>query len=269
MKLAISNIAWPLAAEADAAAVMLDHGFTGVEIAPTKKWPHPPAAKPREIAQYRREWNARGIDIVAAQSLLYGRPDLTLFDTADKRRETLAYLERICALAADLGARVLVFGSPKNRLLGPRPLADGLAIARDFFRQLGDIAQAAGVRIGLEANPTQYGADFLTRADEARRFVAELDHPAIRLHLCSGCMALAGDDGPTCIRQGAPLLAHFHISAPFLNHLADANIDHAALAAALHEVDFAGWASIEMKTLEPFSLANIASALAFAREHYQ
>ncbi len=184
MKLAISNIAWPLENESEAAELMLKYGFGGVEIAPTKMWPSPQDATNEQIDAYRKEWNDRGLEVVATQALLYGRPDLTIFDDNETRTNTLNYLAMIIRLSARLGAKALVFGSPKNRLRKDMALPDALSIAQKFFSSLGDIAVEHGVRIVIEANPTQYGADFLTKAEESTRFVADLNHPGIGLHLC-------------------------------------------------------------------------------------
>jgi D-psicose/D-tagatose/L-ribulose 3-epimerase len=257
MRIAISNIAWPIEREEEIADLLGQYGIAGVEVAPTKMWPRLAEATPRQIQSYRETWNKRGIEIPALQSLLFGRPDLTLFES----------LQKVIAIAAGFGAKILVFGSPKNRLVGAleKPLA--AAVARDFFMRLGDLALAAGVRIGIEANPTSYGADFLTSAAESIRLIEELNHPGVCLHLCSG-MALAGDNPEEWIRAGAPRLGHFHLSAPFLNHIDHPAIDHPAIAAALRTVAYRGWVSIEMKTEDPFSVPRIETALALARLHY-
>jgi len=49
LRLAFSNIAWDPPADAAVAAVLSDAGFTGVEIAPTTRWPDPTKATPDEI----------------------------------------------------------------------------------------------------------------------------------------------------------------------------------------------------------------------------
>jgi D-psicose/D-tagatose/L-ribulose 3-epimerase len=54
--------------------------------------------------------------VFAAQALLFGRRDLTLFDDADTRQRTLDYLCIMVRVCARLGARALVFGSPKNAI---------------------------------------------------------------------------------------------------------------------------------------------------------
>ena len=85
MKLAISNIGWHPHEEIAVAGIMRDMNVKGVEIAPTKVWDSPLAASDAEVKDYRQFWESRRIQIVAMQSLLFGRSDLTIFDSAQKR----------------------------------------------------------------------------------------------------------------------------------------------------------------------------------------
>ena len=95
-------------------------GIEGVEIAPTRVWSNPLASTSAHVSEQRRFWENRGLPIVALQSLLFGHPELTLFGTEEARAKLLTYLSGMVSLARDLGAEVLVFGSPKNRNLGAR-----------------------------------------------------------------------------------------------------------------------------------------------------
>ena len=56
-----------------------------------------------------------------------------------------------------------------------------------------DVAEAAGTTVVMEANPPEYGADFITRAGDAIELVHLVSHPGFRLHLDTGCMTLAND----------------------------------------------------------------------------
>jgi D-psicose/D-tagatose/L-ribulose 3-epimerase len=144
MKIAVSNIAWPADLDDTVAVRLAEQGIRGIEIAPTKVWPVPSEVPDAEVDAYRRFWESRGISIVAAQALLFGRPDLVLFKDAYTREQTLAYLQAIIRRCGRLGARALVFGSPKNRQIGSENPAAGWQQAVDFFGRLGEIAASEG-----------------------------------------------------------------------------------------------------------------------------
>lgn len=268
MKLAISNIAWPAERDAEVADLLAELQVTAIEVAPTKIHSDPTAATDRELDAYRAFWNERGIAIVAAQALLFGKPELTLFDDAAVRDKTLAYLKEIVRVCGRLGCRALVFGSPKNRRVGSLAPATAWNAAVEFFGRLGEAAFACDTTIVMEANPTEYGADFITRADEAAALVAAVDHPGFRLHLDSACMTMAGDEPERMIPQFAPLPAHYHISEPQLAPIGSGGVEHARFAAALRAIGYAGWASIEMRQVEPFQLGDLRRAIEQARREY-
>jgi D-psicose/D-tagatose/L-ribulose 3-epimerase len=165
IRLSISNIAWDPAEDDAVAAVLRAEGVSAVEIAPTKWRDKPLEATAAEIEHYRRSWADRGLRISSLQALLFGRPDLELFGSS--RLQLAEYLYRVIELGAGLGARALVFGSPRNRLRGSLALEAAMASATDFFRDVGDFAAQHGVVIAIEANPPDYGGDFVTRTNEA------------------------------------------------------------------------------------------------------
>lgn len=269
MKLAVSNIAWPVEQDVTVADELAALGVSGIEIAPTKVWPAPLEATDAEIDAYRRFWEARGIAIVAAQALLFGRPELTLFDGAEVRERTLDYLRGVVRVCARVGAKALVFGSPKNRRAGARDRTAVQQEAIDFFGRLGAAALAEGTAVVMEANPPEYGADFVTCAGEALELVRAVGHPGFRLHLDAACMTMAGDDPGAIVPDATPYLAHFHASEPQLAPLGTGSVAHGAFAAALAAARYDGWMSIEMRQVDPFDVAHIRDAVAVARAHYR
>jgi sugar phosphate isomerase/epimerase len=269
MRLAISNIAWPAGADEAALAVLREQGATGVELALTKIWPQPLEASALEVDRYRAWWESRGLRIVALQALLFGRPELAIFESAAARQPTLDYLRRIIALAGRLGARILVFGSPANRLRRSLSHADALEIAVPFFRQLAEAAGGHGAVFCIEPNPEAYGCDWVTDVAQGIEVVDAVNHAGFGLHLDAAAMTLAGDCAEALSAAG-PRCRHFHVSAPFLHEVPGGDVPHAALARTLAQVQFRGWVSIEMSEnkLQPSWQQAVRHALAFVRGTY-
>lgn len=269
LKLAVSNLAWSGASAEVAAEVLVAEGVSGIEVAPGKLFAEPLSVSADQIAACRRWWESRGLPIVAAQSLLYGQPGLTLFDSPASRRATLAYLTRMIGLCANLGAQVLVFGSPRNRSIGQRSPAEVQDLAVAFFSELAEVARREGTRIGLEAIPPENGADYILNTHEALALVRAVNHPHFRLHLDTASLALAGEDIATAIRDAGPELCHVHISEPQLSCPgATGRVDHATIASELHRHRYGLWISIEMREVQPFCPTDLAKAVRFVREMY-
>jgi D-psicose/D-tagatose/L-ribulose 3-epimerase len=247
LRLAVSNIAWPAREDDAVAEVLRDTGAAGIEVAPTMIWPEPAAVAADEVAACRARWSGRGLPIVAMQSLLFGRDHLRIFAADDTREATLSYLTSMIRLAAGLGARALVFGSPRNRALGALDAATAHQIGVRFFRALGATAAAHGVYFCIEPNPTAYGCDYLTTSTECIPLLREADSSGLGLHLDAGAMTLAGEDPEAAIAAARPWLRHFHISEPYLAPIGTGGVDHGRFAHALRRHGYDGWLSIEMK----------------------
>jgi sugar phosphate isomerase/epimerase len=267
MNLAVSNIAWPAEQDEAVAASLSALDIKGIEVAPTKVWPAPLEATSAQVDAYRQFWESRGIAVVAAQSLLFGQPRLTLFEDPATRRQTLDYLRGIVGICAQLGAQALVFGSPRNRQVGRGDPILAWQAAVDFFGQLGEAAAAAGTVIAMEANPPEYGTDFVTHADQAVELVRAVNHPGFWLHLDSGCMTLAGDP-VALIAENINLIRHFHVSEPGLGIIGSGQVQHARFARELREHAYERWISIEMRQGQPFSLEALSGAIRFTMQAY-
>ena len=268
----MSNIAWSPSQDEGVAEVLRGAGLSAIEIAPTTLWSRPVEADPREVESYRRSWERRGFPIVALQALLFGQDDLRLFeDGAEGRGRLLGYLEGVMELGARLGARALVFGSPKARRREGLPRDEAVRIAGEFFRDVAEAAERRRVCICIEANPPQYGADFILNAGEAINLVSQVDRPGFRLHLDTACMQLAEDDLSASITTGAPFLRHFHVSEPNLAPVGvpGSGIDHAGAADALRRAGYDGYVSVEMRSVAlEHQLDAVRKAVIFARKTY-
>jgi D-psicose/D-tagatose/L-ribulose 3-epimerase len=268
MRLSFSNIAWTAQSDDAALATLRNEGYRAVEVAPTRLWDSPLERSKGDSEDVRRTLERAGFRIVAMQSLLYQRSELQIFGDVTTRQALHDHLLGMARLGAELGASRLVFGSPTNRRRGDLPMTEAMERAVEFFRPLGEQAAELGVAFCIEANPREYGCDFLTSATESNDLVRATDTPGIRLHLDTACMALAGDDAAEQVRSGIDVLAHVHISAPQLGAVGPGDtIDHSAMAGALREHGYEGHVSVEMRP-QPEQVLSLGVSASFVRRVY-
>ncbi len=266
MKLAVSNIAWDARDDENAYVLLQSKGVQGIEIAPTRVWPAVDKASRADAVEFRRTLSRYGLQIVAFQALLFGKPDLKVFDPAT-RRICLEYLMHQCDLAAGCGAHALVFGSPKNRLRGSMSEEDAIASSVEFFSELGAYAASQEVHICLEPNPEDYGCDFVRTVTEGAGVVTLTGSPGVNLHFDTGAMILNKEDAAALIQEHIGLAVHFHVSEPFLEDFSRPHPDHARAAAALGKSPYSGWISIEMRS-GPRGLEAVEEAVDFVKGVY-
>ena len=82
-----------------------------------------------------------------------------MFD--DTREKLLDHLKTVIKYAKLLGARLIVFGSPKNRSYVGEYDEDKKEIALNFFKNLNEMAQYHKITVCIEPNAREYGCNFL------------------------------------------------------------------------------------------------------------
>ena len=250
MKIAISNIAWNVEEDKDILKLLKKYSISGVEIAPTKIWKNPTEESYQTINQYRKYWEKNGISVSSTQSMLFGHPELLIFGNKDKRNQTLIYLEKMIRVSAGLGAKVIVFGSPKNRTRINVSKKQALDIACDFFFKIATISRKYNVFFCIEPNPIEYGTNFINNTEQAIELIKEVNHPNFKLHLDSGVMTINGENVEKAITDGFPYLRHFHISEKNLIPIYKGKTNHKKIANILRKLNYKHWVSIEMRGME-------------------
>ena len=270
MRIAASNIAWD-APEDDAVATLLgQYAIDAIDIAPTKYFQDPARTNDAAVSAVRNWWAERGFEVTGMQALLFGTKGLNVFGPPDVRAAMLGHLTAVCRIGQLLGARRLVFGSPRNRDRSGLSDSETIAIAGEFFSRLGDIASAHEVLICLEPNPPCYGANFMLNSAETAQVVAAIAHPAVRMQFDTGAMTVNKEAAEPVISSFGRWVGHVHASEPDLAPLGDGSCDHATIARHLARALPGQVVSIEMvATKNEPHLASLERAVQVAVRHYR
>lgn len=269
MRLAISNLAWDTSEDESVLALLKLHGVDAIDVVPGKYFPKPMDASHADITKVKDWWAKRGIQITGMQSLLFGTTGLNVFGPQESRAAMLVHLGAVCRIGGALGATRIVFGSPKNRDRSGLADEETMEMAVSFLQRLGDIAASEGVEICLEPNPPCYGANFMTTSAETAHVILAVNHPAIRLQLDTGAMAINGEDPADVLSKFGKLVGHIHASEPNLVPLGDGGTNHKDVFAALSKQQPDALVSIEMlATQEEPHMVSIKRALEVAIKCY-
>ena len=170
---------------------------------------------------------------------------------AEVRRKTAEYLGHLARFCADLGGRIMVFGSPQQRNLTPgMDKADGMKHAADVLREALPALEKAAVTIALEPlAPAE--TNFLNTAADAVALVELVDSPRCRLHLDCKAMAAESTPIPDLIRKYQKLFVHFHANDPNRQGPGFGKLDFVPILKALREIHYGGWVSVEVFDFSP------------------
>jgi sugar phosphate isomerase/epimerase len=270
MRIAISNIAWDPPEDEAVASILNRFNVDAIDVAPGKYFPDPAVTTDAQIAKVKDWWSGRGIEITGMQALLFGTSGLNVFGSDESQSAMLKHLGHVCRIAAGLSAPRLVFGSPKNRDRSGKSDEETRAIAVSFFRRLGDIAHASGVTICLEPNPTHYGANFMTTAQETAEVVRAVGHSSIKMQLDTGALTINNENVVDVLDDSLELIGHVHISEPDLVPVGDGKTDHRVMSSALGTSLPSHLITIEMvATRNEPHLSSIERALQTVTSHYR
>jgi sugar phosphate isomerase/epimerase len=252
MKFAICNETfqdWPLEKAVEFAA---DCGYSGVEIAPFTLAEKAVGISAGQRTEVRRLADRAGLEIVGLHWLLAKTEGLHLTSPdAEVRRKTADYLADLARLCCDLGGRLMVFGSPKQRCL-PSGVTRESAVdyASEVFQHILPIMEETDVVIALEPlGPEE--TDFLQTAAETAGLIERIGSPSVRLHLDCKAMATESMPIPEIITQNAALLAHFHANDSNRQGPGFGRLDFLPILEALGRIDYCGWISVEVFDYAP------------------
>ncbi len=264
MRIALCNevlAGLPFAAQARLAAGL---GYAGLEVAPFTLDPEAPHLLPAaRRAELRRIAEGEGAPITSLHWLLMAPAGLSI-TAADPalRARTLEVMERLVGLAADLGATLLVHGSPKQRHLAA---AGDAARAEEALALAGFWAARHGLTYCLE--PLDAGqTNWATTVEEAVAICARIASPGLKTMLDVSA-AGRGEAAPVeeLLRRFVPTgwIAHLHLNDRNRRAPGQGADRFGPILRALREVGYAGFAAVEPFDYHPDGPASAARAIGY------
>lgn len=260
MKLSISNIAWSNDDDQNMYSFLKKHKIAGLEIAPTRIFSEKPYEKLEEALVFSNNLKSDyNLSISSLQSICFGIT-ASIFGTEDERNEILNYTKKAIDFASIINCNNLVFGCPKNRIIGENQMD----IALDFFGELAEYSKAKNTILALEANPDIYGTNFINTSKEAFDFVKEINHDGLKVNFDFGTF-LHQNEKINEIEKHLDLINHVHISEPYLELIQEREI-HSEFAKMLIHNNYDKYVSIEMKNQN--SIEKVQSTVNYIKQTF-
>ncbi|HOF61232.1 MAG TPA: sugar phosphate isomerase/epimerase family protein [Candidatus Latescibacteria bacterium] len=222
-------------------------GYDGVELAPFTLADSVRDLSPERRREIRQQAEDAGISIVGLHWLLVSPKGLYITHPDEAiRKETAAYFVDLIHCCADLGGNRMILGSPKQR-----NLMEGVSHERgwqwtlDFLRSILPVAEAREVTLCFEPlAPAE--TNFIQTAEEAIRLVQGINSPNLKIILDVKAMSGENKPIPEIIRASGPWVAHFHANDANLRGPGFGDVDYAPIVAALRDIGYDGWVSVEV-----------------------
>jgi sugar phosphate isomerase/epimerase len=267
MKFALCNEMFEGRPVAEVCSTAKRLGYHGIEIAPFTLAPSAEDITYEQRLEVRKVITDSGLETVGLHWLFAGPDNLHITTPDNKIRErTTDYLLILLDLCSDLGVKVLILGSPKQRSISPgQSKQDAWKRAADLLSNVLDKARELGLTICLEPlSPVE--TDFINTVEEGMRMVRQIDHPSLKIHLdvkamCSERVAATeqsevdGNQGHAVAKiihsVRAEDIGHFHVNDPNLYGPGMGDVDYGPIAQAINDVGWDKWLSVEVFKYDP------------------
>ncbi len=227
-------------------------GYAGVEIAPFTITEYVTDISPARRAEVRKQAEAAGLEVVGLHWLLAKTEGFYMTSPdADVRKKTAGYFAELARLCAELGGKVMVCGSPQQRNLLPGVThEEATGYAAEVFQAVVPALEETGVVLALEPLAPKE-TDFMLTAADAVALAERIGSPQVRLHLDCKAMSSESTPIPQLIADNRQHLAHFHANDPNLQGPGFGDLDFVPILKALHNIEYAGWVSVEVFDYTP------------------
>jgi sugar phosphate isomerase/epimerase len=255
MKFALCNEMFESRPMAEVCSVARRLGYHGLELAPFTLAPSATDVSAAQRRKVRQTIQDHGLEVVGLH-WLFAKTPLTLHLTTPDQptwQRTRDYLSALLDLCSDLGGKVLVLGSPKQRDILENQTPQGAwQQAVELLSSVTDQARKQGLTICFEPlSPAE--TNFINTVAEGMKMVREIDHPNFKIHL--DVKAMSSEPGHAVadvIRSvKAADIGHFHVNDPNLYGPGMGEVDYTPIAAAVREVGYDKWLSVEVFKYDP------------------
>ncbi|MCS7253386.1 MAG: sugar phosphate isomerase/epimerase family protein [Armatimonadota bacterium] len=242
-------------------------GYSGVEIAPFALAEDVRTITKAQRRQIRASAEVAGVEVVGLHWLLVKPEGLHIHHPDESvRQRTEDYLRALIEFCADIGGRIMVFGSPRQRkfLEGESQDEAWERAIRTFLNIMPD-AERNKVTICIEPlSPEE--TDFINTVTEAIRLVEAISHPNFQLMVDVKAMLSEGRPLDQIILEAAPYLKHVH--ANDANRLGPGmgETDYKPIVNALRKIGYDGFVSVEAFDFTPGAETIARSSIVYLRE---
>ena len=244
-------------------------GYAGIEIAPftiakyVTDIPKPERQRIRAAAA-QADIAITGIHWVLAQTeglfLTHNDPAV--------REKSSKYFTELVEFCSDLGGNIIVVGSPKQRNIPEgATAAQAWDWAKETIRPAVARALQRGVTICIEPLSPQE-TNFINTGEEAVRFVKQFHSPSLKAILDVKAMSSEKKPIPQIIQESWPYFAYFHANDKNLKGPGFGEVDFHPIAAALRDVGYGGWVSVEVFNFDEGPEAIATRSLDYLRKTF-
>lgn len=254
----------PFAEQCKIAAAL---GYSGMEVAPYTVTDDPAAMSDGEARQLTRIAADHGLVITGLHWLLV-KPEGLSITSADAavHAKTVAFMRRLCELAAAMGASYLVHGSPKQRRVADGTTKEyALAHAQSAFAAAGEAARSNAVTYCIEPLSSDQ-TTLINTVAQAAEIVRNISNPHLLTMIDTSSAGLAETEPvASLLARWLPtgLIGHVQLNDPNRRGPGQGAMQFGSILNALHSGGYGGCVAVEPFEYVPDGIGCAARAIGY------
>ena len=255
LKLAFSTNAFKQTTLEAALKTIADIGYAGAEILADVPHAYPPEMPDSRVLALRKLMALRHLQVSNVNAFtLFALGDTYhptwIEDDEDLRSQRISHTVNCIELTHALGGKTISLqpGGPQGAL----DRAVALGRYRAGLEEVLPLAEELGITLMIEPEPGL----IIQHAQECVELLTAINHPNLKMNCDLGHFYCVDEDPAEVIRQCAPWIAHVHLEdiaeSRVHQHLVPGTgaMDFPAIFAALRDIKYAGWVTVELYPYE-------------------
>lgn len=242
-------------------------GFHGVELAPFTIAESAFDISKAQRDKIRLDAEKAKVEVVGLHWLLVSPKGLHLnHPDSSIRQKTKEYFLELVKLCGDLGGKVMVIGSPTARQVLPEiSYEQAWEYAKQTFIEAAKLAAERDVILCMEPLFSE-STNFINTPKDAVKMIEAVNHPNFRLILDVRSTSAEKIDMAESIRKYGKYLSHFHANDDNGYYPGSGGVDYPPIFEALREINFSGYASVEVFDFKPDPVTIATESIKFLRD---
>ncbi|MCM8765198.1 MAG: sugar phosphate isomerase/epimerase [Candidatus Omnitrophica bacterium] len=227
-------------------------GYDGLEIAPFTLASSVVEISVEDRKKIKSVAKEHDLEIIGTHWLLVKPEGLSISSPDPRlRKKTSQYFVGLVKFTSDIGGKIMVLGSPKQRFIGQNQTRQQvIGYFKEVIKEPLEIAKEKNITICLEPLARKE-TNFVNTATEAISIIKEINHPNLKLMLDVKAMTDEKRPYQEIIKEGKEYLCHFHANDENLLGPGFGNVDFAPIIDALKQISYNGYISVEVFDFSP------------------
>jgi sugar phosphate isomerase/epimerase len=238
-------------------------GYSGIEVAPFTLADDIRNLNATERKNIRDAAQTYGLEIVGLHWLLVSPSGLSCTDPDPAvRQNTREYMKALVDFCADMGGKVMVFGSPKQRLIASGETKETTSqMLLETLKPSLSFAEEYGISICLEPLPAEE-TNFLLTLQDAVDLIAKSESNACKTILDVKSASVETSPIPELIERFQHIIAHVHANDANRRGPGFGETDFRPILSSLKSIEYTGWVSVEVFDYSPDPITIAQKSLA-------